>query len=454
MKNNSLTYKVFRNTLIMLLLNFVLIYGILYFLLPSAYSNYIKNKVDISYNEIMYDLEQENYSDVVNKINDKINDDIDVQISTSTGKVIFPINQLDIDLVPRAIDITKIKTIKKPDIVAKSGVFTFDNKSLILRVSTLKSGINDVRSSIFGLIPLILMVVFIMALIIAFIFSKMIVSPILKIHKKANEISLLNFDNKIVVKQNNEIGDLSKCLDEMSYKLKTAITHLEADVAEADLREIERINYMATVSHELKTPLTIIKGQNECMLNNIGDFKNHNKYLVENIIIIEQLENLVNEILESSKLDNFNIKLSVVKINLKELIQELIQEQDYLIKQNNLNIKLNLEEYYITIDIDVFSKAIKNLLENSIKYANKNSSINIELKKDIFKITNIANNLDTLDVITIFNPFVRGEQSRNSTTGGHGLGLYIVQKAIYAHNYNIKAVINNNEISFIINFKR
>lgn len=436
MWTNSLTFKVFKNTIIILFLTFVITYGLVYLLLPEAYSKYVYDMVEETKTKLTYTYETSlDINELYTQITDiNENTQMDVSLLDSDDNVVFPQMRLSDELL-KIIGNTKPK---EPLEAKSTGELFYKNKPYTLKVSMVLSSVEDVKASMLNLIPLMILIILIISVLTALFYTNLIVKPILLLNKKAGKLAKLNFDNEIKIVTDDELGQLSDSLDLMSNSLEKALTELEEDVRNAELKERERRNYMSMMSHELKTPLTIIKGQSECMLNNIGVYKDHNKFLNENIEIVSDLQNLVDQILLSAKLDDVDITINKKEINLKELILEILAKYELLIEEKDVKISLDIVDTFIEVDINLFKLGIKNMIENAIKYCDGDNEVEIYLDGKTFEVTNQYSGAQELNMKNLLKPFERGEISRNTKTGGHGLGLYILKRAFTIHNLNFE----------------
>ena len=220
-------------------------------------------------------------------------------------------------------------------------------------------------------------------------------------------------------------------------------------------QESKRKQFIATISHELKTPITIISGQLEGMIYNIGKYKDRDLYLEKTYETTNELKSLVNEMMEISKAEMIQDTLILEKIDLNEIIESVISNQIFLIDDKSLHInkRLNFSSKIIG-DKDRLYRAIYNILNNAIKYSPTNESIFISTinngSNTLLTIENTGITINETDIKNLFNPFFRVEQSRNRKTGGSGLGLYITSQILKAHDYHFTIKSSNNSVIFTI----
>ena len=226
-------------------------------------------------------------------------------------------------------------------------------------------------------------------------------------------------------------------------------------------REEERTRkeFVATISHELKTPITVISGQLEGMIYNVGKYKDRDTYLRKSYESTQELKLLVNEMMEISKMEILEKDLQFEDINLSELINNLVQKQIYLIENKNLKLIYKVEKnLMIKADREKIIRALNNIINNAIKYSPENEKIIIKSFKSkasktvVLEVENTGVTIENKYLNEVFDPFFRVEKSRNRKTGGSGLGLYIVSKILKSHNLYYKIESKRNSVLFTIYF--
>ena len=223
--------------------------------------------------------------------------------------------------------------------------------------------------------------------------------------------------------------------------------------------EKTRKEFIATISHELKTPITIISGQLEGMIYNIGKYKDRETYLKKSYDCTQELKALVDEMMEISKSEILEKDLKLEVINLSDLLKDLVNRQNYLIDEKNLELNYKVEKnLIIKVDKEKIIKVINNLINNAIKYSPSGEKIIIKAFKSkasktvVLEIENTGVTIEEKYLSEVFNPFFRVEKSRNRKTGGSGLGLYIVSQILKSHNLYYKMEGKKNSVLFTIYF--
>ena len=231
------------------------------------------------------------------------------------------------------------------------------------------------------------------------------------------------------------------------------IAHIEHEKA----LEQARTNFFSAVSHELKTPITIIKGQLEGMLLGIGPYKDHERYLTRSLEITNTLETMVQDILTISRLETAGADFKKDHLDCVQIIKAYLNETADLIAEKDLQIHLDiLPSAFINGNKMLVEKVFSNLIGNAIKYSPQRADIWISVlmkhEQIVFSVENAGVHIPENSIPRLFDAFYRVEQSRNRKTGGSGLGLYIVQEIL--HQYGSECTVCNTQagvkFSFII----
>lgn len=445
----------------MLIASALCIYLILYFLLPSYYYKYKKNTIEAGLDKLVTTVstlslkESKKYLD---EFNTKYT--VSLNIQDKMGRPIYlPFNI--IGAIPEynssaILDKSSISMAqiggtfisgKSPSayIVSKEIKFLGDNEVYLLNCFVTLQPIDEASKVLLNLVPLIAVVILIISVAGALIYSKIITKPLLKINSTAKSLAALDFKNSCEVKSNDEIGEIALSLNELASNLERTMKELkETNLKLLDDIEIEREmerkrrEFTATISHELKTPITIIKGQLEGMLQNIGVYKDRDKYMNRSLTVLQDMESMVREILEISKLESHDFKPQYSEINLSYLINSCIENLSYVANEKSIVLNRKIAEgIFIQADEKLIKKAITNIINNAINHSPNSEQVFISLHKENHRahltVENTGVHIDEGEFEKIFNPFYRIEKSRNRSTGGSGLGLYIVKSILESH---------------------
>lgn len=283
-------------------------------------------------------------------------------------------------------------------------------------------------------------------LILAFVYSKMISAPLVKINKSAVKMANLDFSSYCDVKSNDEIGSLAKSLNSLSKNLNNALQELkdankklEKDIEKEKKLEKMRKEFISSASHELKTPLGIIKGFAEGIKD--GIYENKKEYYLDVIIDeTEKMNDLVLDMLELSKLESKSYKLNKEEFIIDNLFYKVINKFKYHIQDKKINIEFHIEAKNILVygDKRKIEQVIVNLFSNAIRHTEILGNINIGTRMQDMKIymyvENSGENIPKEKIDKIWDRFYRVEESRYKHSGGTGLGLSIVKNILELHD--------------------
>lgn len=299
-------------------------------------------------------------------------------------------------------------------------------------------------------VPLVLAVAIILSCASAFFFSNYMTRPILRIGRIADRIANLDFSWYCPDIREDEIGSLSKSINELSDKLHRALDEindrnaaLEHEIALEKERERRQLLFFSSVSHELKTPVATVIGQIEGMQANIGVYKDRDKYLARSREILQSLNNFIREILLASHID-VKAQTAAGPVCLSGIVKDLVHENAAYAELSMLSVESRIEEgVFVYGDETFLKKALGNVLANAVAYSPEEGSVTVELTaKDCHTanlvITNAPAHIEEKALPHVFEAFYRAALSDGH---GSGLGLYITKMILDA--YNVTCLLEN-----------
>lgn len=277
-----------------------------------------------------------------------------------------------------------------------------------------------------------LALLFIAAFIVLVLFTYVVYIPIRKITRAADAYAQGNFDTKIDIHSNDEIGYLAASLNYMANELNTL--------------EDDQKKFVSNVSHDFRSPLTSIKGYVEAMLDGTIPIEMQDKYL--NIILFEteRLNKLTKSLLELNKFGSHGTMLDITDFDINYTIRMTAQTFEGICKEKRIGFNLILtgEKLYVSADMSKIQQVLYNLIDNALKFSHTNSFITIETTEKNDKIfvsvkdTGIGIPKDSIN--KIWERFYKTDLSRGKDKKGTGLGLAIVKEIIQAHGENINCI--------------
>lgn len=313
------------------------------------------------------------------------------------------------------------------------------------------------------------------AAIMVSIVSKKFTEPILELNTIAKKMSNLDFSQKYkTTNAKDEINDLGNSINKMSEKLEKTIKQLrntnielEKDIEEKSKLDEMRTTFISDVSHELKTPIALIQGYSEGLVENVNSDEESRKFYAE-VILDEtnKMDKLVKQLLELMKLEYGKREFSNHEFNIVELEKEVIRKSKVMIEEKNVdvefcekdNIKVIADDFYIEqVLTNYLTNAIKNVKEiNGEKIIKISNEINIEKNKVCVKVFNTGKRIKEEDLNRIWNRFYKLDESRNREDGGTGIGLAFVKAIMnnYQNKYGVKNLDNGVEFYFELDLKQ
>ena len=307
--------------------------------------------------------------------------------------------------------------------------------------------------------------------VIVLIISKSFTKPITELSSIANKMSNLDFSHKYRIKDtDDEIDNLGKSINKMSDKLEYTIKELQKNNSELE-RDIEkkskidemRKQFISDVSHELKTPIALIQGYAEGLIENVNTDEENRKFYAD-VILDEanRMDNMVKELLELNKLEYGGRVFNNEFFNVSELINEEIRKYTVMLKEKNIDIKLNMQENIeVYADENFIEKVINNYFSNAIKNAEEINKVKyIEIKTEKLEnskvrvyVFNTGKNISEENIEKIWNRFYKEDTSRNRNQGGTGIGLSLVRAIMenYKNEYGVRNKENGVEFYFDLN---
>lgn len=343
------------------------------------------------------------------------------------------------------------------DVLVKQICFFFADQTpgTIYLVTSIEEIVPELRNFFLKIvISIIVILVFTAFLMIMWIYSSL-VTPVKKLQVAAENIKNGNLDFTVDVGGEDEIGQLGVTFEEMRLRLKDNAEEKISD-------EKENRALISNIAHDLKTPITAVKGYAEGIIDGVANTPEKvDKYVRTIYNKANEMDTLINELTLYSKIDANRIPYNFAKINVSEYFQDCVEEIGLDLEAKGIGLA-----YYNYVDPDVMiiadpeqlRRVINNIISNSVKYMDKkNGFINIRIKDvgDFIQVELEDNGrgIAQRDLPYIFDRFFRADASRNSATGGSGIGLSIVKKIIDDHGGKIWATSkedNGTTMYFVI----
>ena len=300
----------------------------------------------------------------------------------------------------------------------------------------------------------------IIAAVIASVIANKFTRPILQLNRITKRMANLDFSQRYRISDTeDEINMLGKNINEMSDKLELTIgrlrsnnSKLEQNIEEKSKIDEMRKQFISDVSHELKTPIALIQGYAEGLIENVNSDEESRKFYAE-VILDEsnKMDQMVKRLLELMKLEYQERKFNDTEFDLTELIKEELRRNTVVLKENNIKVDFDEDSKIVVFaDQEYIEQVVSNYLTNAIKHAEeKNGEKKIIIRKEDREdkirlyVYNTGENIPKEYINKIWGRFFKVDSSRNRNQGGTGIGLALV-KAIM-NNYNNEYGVLNHE---------
>lgn len=277
-----------------------------------------------------------------------------------------------------------------------------------------------------------LAIIFLCAFIVLVLFTFTVYLPIRKMTRAAKDYSEGNFNTKINIHTNDEMGYLAGSINYMATELST-------------LEEDQR-KFIANVSHDFRSPLTSIKGYIEAIMDGTIPHEGQDKYL--NIILFEteRLNKLTQSMLELNKYGVKGSMMDITDFDINHTIKMVVQSFEGTCKKKKISFELILtgQTCIVSADMSKIQQVIYNLIDNAIKFSHPDSSITIETteknEKVFISVKDTGIGIPKDSIKKIWERFYKTDLSRGKDKRGTGLGLAIVKEIISSHNENINVI--------------
>ena len=306
---------------------------------------------------------------------------------------------------------------------------------------------------------------FIITVILTFIIAKMITNPILELAEISNKMGKLDFTAKYSGNRSDEIQTLGQNMNYMSDRLENAIGKLQEanEILKEDIKRKEAIDemrkdFIANVSHELKTPIALIQGYAEGLNEGLCEDEESRKYYTEVILDeSEKMNKMVKQLLTLSSLESGNSILHKERFNLTSLVESVIESMSILIGEKNVNIVFDsTKDIYLNADEFKIEEVVTNYISNAIHHVKDSGEIRINISdhENIigFSVYNTGNPIPEKDINNVWEKFFKLDKAHSRAYGGSGIGLSIVKAIVEAHNGSVavRNILEGVEFSFNI----
>lgn len=423
-------------------------------------------------------------------INDKLREqertnNIDILILDDSFNVVYCSNQEIIDSVNILNSVYNIRSnlvYSQKNILVQRVEESKNNQYLLLRadldngyINYIKIQVQPIKETVRisnDLLLIIGVLMIIIAAVIASIIANKFTRPILQLNSITKRMANLDFSQRYRISDTeDEINMLGRNINEMSDKLELTIgrlrsnnTKLEQNIEEKSKIDEMRKQFISDVSHELKTPIALIQGYAEGLIENVNSDEESRKFYAE-VILDEsnKMDEMVKRLLELMKLEYQERKFNDTEFDLTELIKEELRRNTVVLKENNIKVEFDeKKKIKVFADQEYIEQVVNNYLSNAMKHAEEKNGekkiiIRTENKKDKIRlyVYNTGENIPKENINKIWGRFYKVDSSRNRNQGGTGIGLALVKAIMnnYNNEYGVRNLENGVEFYCDINKK-
>ncbi|MBU5486727.1 HAMP domain-containing histidine kinase [Clostridium sp. MSJ-8] len=452
MNKNSLLYKIITNFTAILAIILVASSIILTFAFRSIYSSYFYDKLE-KQGEIITDLvntslvEGESSYKSLQLILDNVKDvmDTDVLVCDNIEFVYAGSKEIKKEMSKTKISIDEqyASKLQNNEIVKDGEVKTGDSSKEAYLKPIFKSDkywgaiiympsdsvMNGYLFKVYKIIWISTLVTLVLAVAGAnYLTKKQLVNPLKEIYLVANKLARGEVTNRIQVKSNDEIGELGRSFNLMAESLEAVDTN--------------RRDFISNVSHELRSPITSMKGFIAGMLDGVIPKDKENYYLKLVYDEINRLSRLVNDLLDISSMEVGKFKLTIMEVDINALVKRCLLNIESKVKDKGIHINASLENehLYVYADSDRIMQVLTNLLDNAIKYGGEEGIISVSTRikgpKVHVAVYNKGSKMTEEEMAHIWDRFYKSDKSRTNKEST-GLGLPIVRLIMTQHKEDV-----------------
>lgn len=360
---------------------------------------------------------------------------------------------LDIKKHETGIKVVYDKRLDSNFIYMISKLSNGDSMYLDIPAAVINEGANIANrfSLITGFITLLL------GSILIFIFSKKFTMPIQELNEIAEAMAGLDFSKKCNIKTQDEIGELGNSINSLSSQLDKSISELkikneklQADITNERKIDMMRREFISNVSHELKTPISLINGYSIGLKAKVYNDETNRDYYCDVIIDeAQKMDKLVKDLLELSQMESGIISLEREKFDLNIMIKNLTEKYLPILNEKGIVINYNNTEKCIVCgDMLRIEQVLTNYINNAINYVDSNKLITLNVKwhnaKVRVSVQNTGKPIPEASMVRLWDSFYKVDKARTRDYGGAGLGLSIVKKImeLYKNEYGVENIEN------------
>lgn len=376
------------------------------------------------------------------------------------GDIAFPQN-----IFSYGIDIGSVQYDSRPELIEMKKTVTNDNgEKLSFNLVASLQPVDEASAAITSYYPWFFLTAVITALLVAFVYSRRVSKPITNISKAATEMAEGKLETRLKIKHKNEIGVLSESLNLLSANLQSSLNELKdanekllEDIAEKERQEQIRREFTANVSHDLKTPLGVMRCYVELLQDNIEPEKK-DEYFDTILAEINKMNKMVLQMLELAKAESGDMKLDESVFSIEDMISDVFTLFKPMLDEKNISVNKKGSFTEINADMLRMEQVMTNLIGNAVNYAPYGTSLDIlgveKNSKCKISIANKCKSITQEQADQLFKRFYKLNKSRNQNGTGLGLAICAAIFELHGFEYGVTSHGDSVEFWFEYNVKR
>lgn len=449
----GLLFKTFLRLSLIMILIVTLIHGMIYYMSLNLYTERENIRTDeiLQYAEnILKNVDKESALKAINQISLSSDsaiairyDDDEHFFSSRFHKFYHFFNESRIDLPgDPEYDSLNVRTID----------FEVAGHKIKLQVVKSITQIKDSKKLALSFIPFSLLMALIISVIASYFYAKSITDPIVKIEDTLNLMKTLKKDVRVEIKQNDEIGDLSRNINSLYVNLLHSIKEYETKNRQILKMESERTEFLKKSSHELKTPIAKLSILLENMILGVGKYRDKDKYIKEAYSIAEETSQMIKDLVKNSRTNSF-MNRPYEEINISEILDETLDYYDLILEDKDIYIKRELNDFIVKSDRSEMATLFSNIISNIARYSKRNSDVSIKSfnRSIILKSIPEENIQETYLRIREKLEITDNPQYVDSVSSS-GLGLGIIKKISEKYGISVNWEKDSEKLELILDF--
>lgn len=442
---SSLWLKIFLLLTTLLFAVSILLYGTIMAVMPASYKYALTSNYTEQVSRLIADLEHHDLDDATQKIYEFcINNNAGALLSGNQTSLSFGEGILDEQQREQNVFQTA------------SASLALENGTYTLQITMSARAVNQLTETFWRLLPIVGIAVLAISLIASYFVTRLLTKPILEISDISKRLTTLDMTWRCDTSRTDEVGTLALNLNTMAARLDSTLKELsaaneklQADIEQERRQEKLRVDFFRAVSHELKTPITVLKGELEGMIYQVGEYKDHDTHLRQSLRTVNDMELLVKEILSASRMAGSDFSLTLSDVDLSQLVRECCRKWQGAAEDREQRFQADIEDGRTCQgDMALLQKAVSNIIGNAVAHSPSQAEISVTLAGNILQVRNSGVSIDSANLEKIFEPFYRVDRSHNRNTGGSGLGLYIVKTILERHGFSFRMNSTDDEVCF------